>query len=53
MPSPLRVSESLLLLAPFSLHPLPGSAEACRAPQGPCVLGQQLLVLTNETSWRL
>lgn len=50
---PLGSFRVLLLLALFFLHPLPGLAEACRAPQGPCVLGQQMLVLTNETSWWL
>lgn len=50
---PLGSFRVLLLLALFSLHPLPGLTEACRAPQGPCVLGQQMLVLTNETSWWL
>lgn len=50
---PLGSFRVLLLLVLFSLHPLLGLAEARRAPQGPCVLGQQLLVLTNETSWWL
>ena len=52
--SPLGVSASCFSWAFFFSPPTPWFGRGLqRAPQGPCVLGQQLSVLTNETSWWL